>query len=152
MRGCLRTLERVVHGETQGGHAGRAWRIRLVETRGYSRKTTRREFWPVAQTETTRSEATTVGSQLRCVHTLQIKPRGRPRRQALLRCASIRIQPGWLRPESRERGVQFFCETRRSDPIHHIHTHSNIRITLGVRVASECCARATPLRHVYTAG
>ena len=31
-------------------------------------------------------------------------------------------------------------------------THSNICITPGVRVTSECCARATPLRHVYTGG
>jgi hypothetical protein len=70
----------------------------------------------------------------------------------LLWCVSIRIQPVWLRPESRKRRVQFFCETRSSDPIHHMHTHFNIRITLGVRVVSECCARATLLRHVYTVG
>jgi len=56
--------------------------------------------------------------------------------------------------EARVEGARsaIFCETRSSDPIHHIHTHSNIRITLGVRVACECCARATPLRHVYTVG
>jgi len=67
-----------VHGETQGGHAGRARRIRLAETRGYSRKTKRRQFRPVAQPETNRSEATTVESLLLRVHTLQIKLRGRP--------------------------------------------------------------------------
>jgi len=43
-------------------------------------------------------------------------------------------------------------ETRSSDPIHHLHTHTNICITLGVRVASECCSRATPFRLVYTRG
>jgi len=44
-------------------------------------------------------------------------------------------------------------ETRSSDPIHHVHTHTqNIFITLGFRVAFECCARATPFRHVYTGG
>jgi len=46
MRGGMRTLERNMHGETQGGHAGRSWRIRLAETRGYFRKTKRREFRP----------------------------------------------------------------------------------------------------------
>ena len=104
---------------------GVTWRIRLPETRGYSRKTKRREFWPLAPTEANRSEATTAGSLLLwCVHTLQIKRRGHPRRQALLWCASIRIWPGWLSPgELRERGVQLFCETRNS-AIHHIHSHT----------------------------
>ena len=149
MRGGLRTLERVVHGETQGGHAGRAWCICLADTRGCSHETKRRDFRPVAQTETNCFKATTVGSLLQCVHTLQVKLRGRPRQQALLQCASIQIRLGWVRHESRECGVQFFFETRSSDPI---HTHSNICIALGVRVASECCARATPWRHVYTGG
>jgi len=35
---------------------------------------------------------------------------------------------------------------------HSPRTHTHICITLDVRVASECCARATPLRHVYTGG
>jgi len=88
--------QHVVRGETQGGHAGRAWRIRLADTRGYSRKTKRCEFRPVALTETNRSEVTFVGNLLRYVHTLQIKLRGCPRRQALRRCASIQIrQDDW---------------------------------------------------------
>jgi len=121
--------QHVVRGETQGGHAGRAWRIRLADTRGYSRKTKRCEFRPVALTETNRSEVTFVGSLLRYVHTLQIKLRGCPRRQALRRCASIQIRPGWLRSESRECGMQFFCETWNSDPIHHVHTHIQTHVS-----------------------
>jgi hypothetical protein len=57
-------MERVLHGETQGGQAGRARRIRLADMRGYSHTTTRRDFRPMAQTETNRSEATSVGSLL----------------------------------------------------------------------------------------
>ena len=149
---CIFLMERVLHGETQGGQTGRAWRIRLADMAGYCRGTKRRNFRSVAQTKANRSEATTVGSLLQCVHALQIKLPGRPRRQDLHWCASILIQPGWLRPESRECGVQLFCE-RSSDHIHHVHTHTQtLCITLGVRVASECCARATPLRHVYTGG
>ena len=67
----------------------------------------RRDFQPVAQIKTHHSETTTVGSLLRCVHTIQIKLRGRQGRQDLLWCASIRIGLAWLRPESRERRVQF---------------------------------------------
>ena len=144
MRGGLRTLECVVHGETQEGHAGRVWRIRLADTRGSSRKTNRRGFRPVPQTETNHSEATTVGSLLRCVHTLEIKLQGSPQRQALLWCASIWIRPGWLRPLSRECGVQFFCETRSSDPIHHVHTHTQ---TYVLPVASELLLSVAQDRH-----
>jgi len=129
MRGCLRTMEHILHGETQVGQTGRAWRIRLADTRGYSHETRRCDFRPVAQTETNRFKATTVGSLLRCVHTLQSKLRGCPRRQALLRCALIQIRPGWIRPETRECGVQFFCETRSSDPIHQVHTHTQIYVS-----------------------
>jgi len=143
MRAGLRTMERVLHGETQAGHAGRAWHIRLAEKTG---GTKRRDFQPVAQTKTHRSETTTVGSLLRCVHTIQIKLRGRQGRRDLLWCASIRIGLAWLRPESRERRVQFaLC-------LSHTNTHSNIQIALGVRVASKCYARAPPLRNVYTVG
>jgi len=115
---------RGMHGETQGGQTGRAWRIRLAGTRGCSHETTRRDFQPVAQTETNRSEATTVGSLLRCVHTLQVKLRGRPRQHALIRCASIQIRPGWVSTSRGSAGCNFFCETRSSDPIHHVHTHT----------------------------
>jgi len=144
MRGGLRTMERVLHGETQGGHAGRAWHIRLAETTG---GTKRRNFQPVAQIKTHCSETTTVGSLLQCVHTIQIKLRGRQGRQDLLWCASIRIGLAWLRPESRERRVQFALWWHH---LSHTNTHSNIQIALGVRVASKCYARAPPLRHVYT--
>ena len=63
--------------------------------------------------------------------------------------ASIRIGLSWLRPESRERRVQFALWWHH---LSHTNTHSNIQITLGVRVASKCYARAPPLRHVYTVG
>ena len=146
MRGGLRTMERVLHGETQGGHTGRAWRIRLA---GKTGGTKRHGFQQVAQTKTHRSETTTVGSLLRCVHTIQIKLRGRQGRRDLLWCASIRIGLAWLRPESRERRVQFALWWHH---LSHTNTHSNIQIALGVRVASKCYARAPPLRHVYTVG
>ena len=109
MRRGLRTMDFVVHSKTQGGYAGRAWRIRLADMAGYCRGTKRRNFRSVAQTKANRSEATTVGSLLQCVHALQIELPGRPRRQDLHWCASILIQPGWLRPESRERAVQFLA-------------------------------------------
>ena len=89
-------MERVLHGEIQGGQAGRARRteVHLADTRGYSHATTRRDFQPVAQTKTNRCEANTVGCLLRCVHTLQVKLWGRPRQQVLLRCAKIQIRHG----------------------------------------------------------
>ena len=148
MRGGLRTMERVLHGETQGGHTGRAWRIRLAEKKRGTKRPGH-AFRHVARPKTHRSETTTVGSLLRCVHTIQIKLRGRQGRQDLLWCASIRIGLGWLRPESRERRVQFaLCWHHLS----HTNTHSNIQIALVVRVASKCYAGAPPLRHVYTVG
>ena len=121
MRGGLRTMERVLHGETQGGRTGRAWRIRLTET---TRGTKRHGFQPVAQTKTHRSETITVGSLLRRVHTIQIKLQGRQGRRDLLWCVSIRIGLAWLRPESRERTVQFaLCWHHLS----HTNTHSNMK-------------------------
>ena len=62
-------------------------------------------------------------------------------------CQTSRVD--WLRPESRERRVQFaLCWHHLS----HTNTHSNIQIALGVRVASKCYAGAPPERHVYTVG
>jgi len=119
-------MERVLHGETQGGQAGRARRIRLADTRGYSHATTRRNVRQVAQTETNRSEATTVGSLLRCVHTLQVKLRGRPLQQALLWCVSIHIRLGTSRGSAE---CNPFVETRSSDPIHHVHTHTQTYVS-----------------------
>jgi len=144
----LRTMERVLHGETQGGRTGRAWRIRLAEKTGGTKRPGH-GFQPMAQTKTHRSETTTVGSLLRCVHTIQIKLRGHQGRQDLLWCASIRIGLAWLRPESRERRVQFALWWHH---LSHTNTHCNIQIALGVRVASKRYARAPPLRHVYTVG
>jgi len=72
------------------------------------RQTKRREFRPVAQTEANFCEATTVKSLLWCVRTPQNELRGCPQRQVFLQCASFRIWPRWVRPESRERAVKNF--------------------------------------------
>ena len=92
------------HSGTQGGHTGRAWRIRLAEKKRGTKRPGH-AFRHVARPKTHRSETTTVGSLLRCVHTIQIKLRGRQGRQDLLRCASIRIGLGWLRPEGAQSAI-----------------------------------------------
>jgi len=120
MRRGLRTMDFVVHSKTQGGYAGRAWRIRLADMAGYCRGTKRRNFRSVAQTKANRSEATTVGSLLQCVHALQIELPGRPRRQDLHWCAFN--QDGWG-PSRGSAQCNFFARQGVMIPFS-THTHT----------------------------
>jgi hypothetical protein len=95
--GTVRT-DTVVYVPTPGQTPGLAEKKRGTKRPGHG-------FRHVAQPKTHRSETTTVGSLLRCVHTIQIKLRGRQGRQDLLRCASIRIGLGWLRPEGAQSAI-----------------------------------------------
>jgi len=57
--------------------------------------------------------------------------------------------------EARVEGVhnRVLCVTRSCGLIHHIHTHTHKHSNHpSCQSASECCASATPLRHVYTVG
>ena len=45
----------------------------------------------------------------------------------------------------------WFMGLMKRCPFTHLQSTATC-ITLGVRVASECCSRATPFRHVYTGG
>ena len=78
----------------------------------------------MAQTEANRADTTTVGSLLRYVQTVQNDLRGRPRRQDLLWCASIRIRT--VKPESRERAVEFLALQGVVISLPYIYTYTQI--------------------------
>jgi len=119
-------MERVLHGETQGGQAGRARRteVHLADTRGYSHATTRRDFQPVAQTKTNRCEANTVGCLLRCVHTLQVKLWAAHANKSCFGVQRFKFDTDERDTSRGSAECNFFFETRSSDLIHHVHTHT----------------------------
>ena len=129
--------------------SGWAWCFCLVDQQEHGRQTMRQHFRGMAQTAIGRSHATVVRSLLRCHGTLASKRPTRP--STTTRLVSVYVDLN-SKSKARVEGVrsEVFFLTRSCALIRHIHTREQYTNQPRCLSGSECCARATLLKHLYT--